>query len=130
VRLLTAQPQLGALREALRELAIAGDGKRHRTWAVVGPVEGASAEELMDLGRHAVRLDIGVLVVVGAAAPVHAGAVLEGSWGEESRHVQDAEAVVTLLRAALHDDDVVLVAGVPEVLPHFPVAVSGAGDAP
>jgi UDP-N-acetylmuramoyl-tripeptide--D-alanyl-D-alanine ligase len=116
VRVLTAPAEVGALRDALRDLAVASDGKRHRTWAVVGPVVGSSREELMDLGRHVVRLDIGALVVVGEAAPVHAGAVLEGSWGEESRHVQDAEAAVTLLGAALHDDDVVLVAGVPEVL--------------
>jgi UDP-N-acetylmuramoyl-tripeptide--D-alanyl-D-alanine ligase len=113
---LTAPAEVGAVREGLRELAVASEGKSRRTWAVVGPVAGSTREELMDLGRHVVRLDIGALVVVGEAAPVHAGAVLEGSWGEESRHVEDAEAAVTLLRAALHDDDVVLVAGVPEVL--------------
>jgi UDP-N-acetylmuramoyl-tripeptide--D-alanyl-D-alanine ligase len=116
MRVLTAEPARGALRVGLRELAVASDGKRHRTWAVVGPVSGATREELMDLGRLMVRLDIGALVAVGPAGPVHAGAVLEGSWGEESRHVDDAEAVVTLLRAALHDDDVVLVAGLPDAL--------------
>lgn len=47
---------------------------------------------------------------------VHAGAVLEASWGEESRHVDDPEAALTAVRADLHDDDVVLVVGVPEVL--------------
>jgi UDP-N-acetylmuramoyl-tripeptide--D-alanyl-D-alanine ligase len=116
VRVLTAPAEAGAVRDALRDLAVASEGKQHRTWAVLGPVAGSSREELMDLGRHVVRLDISALLAVGDAAPVHAGAVLEGSWGEESRHVDDAEAAVTLLRAALHDDDVVLVAGVPEVL--------------
>ena len=116
MRVLTCAPEVAALREALRELAVASDGKSHRTWAVLGDVPGASREELMDLGRFLVRLDITFLVVVGAAGPVHAGAVLEGSWGDESRHVVDAEQAVTLLREDLHDDDVVLVAGVPAVL--------------
>lgn len=70
----------------------------------------------MDLGRLIVRLDISYLVAVGEAGAVHAGAVLEGSWGEESRHVASPEAALTLLSADLHDDDVVLVAGVPHAL--------------
>jgi UDP-N-acetylmuramoyl-tripeptide--D-alanyl-D-alanine ligase len=113
---LTCAPEPGALREALRDLAVASEGKTRRTWAVVGELPGASREDLMDLGRFLVRLDITWLVAVGAAGPLHAGAVLEGSWGEESRHVEDPEEAVTLLRADLHDDDVVLVAGVPEAL--------------
>jgi UDP-N-acetylmuramoyl-tripeptide--D-alanyl-D-alanine ligase len=83
----------------------------------VGELPGAGREELMDLGRFLVRLDPTWLLVVGeAAAPVHAGAVLEGSWGEESRHVPTAEAALTVLKADLSDDDVVLVVGCPEVL--------------
>ena len=115
MRALTCKADLVALREGLRELAVASEGKSRRTWAVLGPVPGASREELMDLGRFLVRLDPSVLVVVGEAGAVHAGAVLEGSWGEESRHVDDAEAALTLLKADLADDDVVLVSGVPEV---------------
>ena len=104
-----------SVREGLRELAIASEGKTRRTVAVLGNLPG-SREELMDLGRHLVRLDIGALVVVGmAAAPVHAGAVLEGSWGEESRHVATEGDAVALLRAELRDDDVVLVSGLPSV---------------
>ena len=113
--LITAASEVAALRVGLRELAVASEGKARRTWAVLGPVPGATREELMDLGRFLVRLDLGVLVVVGEAGPVHAGAVLEGSWGEESRHVDDEQAALTLLRAGLQDDDVVLLSGVPAV---------------
>lgn len=116
MRLLTSPADLPSLRGALRDLAVASEGKSRRTWAVVGPVAGASREELMDLGRFLVRLDITALVVVGEAGAVHAGAVLEGSWGEESRHVEGPGAAVALLSADLAEDDVVLVAGVPEVL--------------
>ena len=114
---MTCAPEPGALREALRDLAVASDGKSRTTWAVVGELPGTSREDLMDLGRFLVRLDITWLVVVGdAAAPIHAGAVLEGSWGEESRHVPHAEAALTVLEPDLSDHDVVLVVGCPEVL--------------
>ena len=122
MRVLSSPSDVGALRVALRDLAVAGEGEQRRTWAVVGPVPSASREELMDLGRFLVRLDISALVAVGDAGAVHAGAVLEGSWGDESRHVDSAEAALTLLRAHLSDDDVVLVSGVPEVL----TAIGGA----
>ena len=102
------------LREGLRELAIASEGKRRRTFAVLGAVPGEPAE-LMDLGRFLVRLDITSLVVVGDAGPVHAGAVLEGSWGSESRHVETEEDALRLLEAEVRDDDVVLVSGLPLV---------------
>ena len=120
MRLLTAASELGALRTALRDLVVAAEGLG--TWAVVGPVPGASRDDLMDLGRFVVRLGVGTLVAVGEAGPVHAGAVLEGSWGEESRHVESPDAALTLLRAHVSDDDVVLVSGVPEVL----TAIGGA----
>jgi UDP-N-acetylmuramoyl-tripeptide--D-alanyl-D-alanine ligase len=116
MRLLTADNSLLALREGLRDLAIASEGKVHRTYAVLGPVPGASREELMDLGRFLVRLDISALIVVSEAGSIHAGAVLEGSWGEESRHVDSPEAALELLDHELTPDDVVLVAGLPLVL--------------
>jgi UDP-N-acetylmuramoyl-tripeptide--D-alanyl-D-alanine ligase len=116
VKLLSAVPAVPDLRAALRDLAVASDGKAHRTYAVFGTVPGASREELMDLGRFLVRLDITSLVVVGDAGPVHAGAVLEGSWGAESRHLPSEQDALALLRAELADDDVVLVAGLPAVL--------------
>jgi len=107
---------LPALREGLRDLAVASEGKAHRTFAALGPVPRATREELMDLGRFLVRLDITVLVVVGVAGSVRAGAVLESSWGSESRHVDTAQDALDLLREELTADDVVLVAGLPEVL--------------
>ncbi len=115
-RLLTAPADVAALREALRDLAVASEGKSRRTFAVLGPVPGAAREDLMDLGRFLVRLDITSLLVVGEAGAVHAGAVLEGSWGEESRHVDDPSAALAVLTAELTSEDVVLVAGLPEVL--------------
>ena len=102
-----------SMRAALKTLAVMGDGKRRRTIAVLGPMAelGDSAHEAhMDLGRFAVRLDLGQLVVVGEeAGGIHAGAVLEGSWGSESIHVPDVDAAVALLREELAPDDVVLV---------------------
>jgi UDP-N-acetylmuramoyl-tripeptide--D-alanyl-D-alanine ligase len=102
-----------SMRAALKTLAVMGDGKRRRTVAVLGPMAelGDDAREAhMDLGRFLVRLDIGQLVVVGeAAGGIHAGAVLEGSWGSESLHVPDVDAAVALLRQQLAPGDVVLV---------------------
>ena len=91
MRLLVVEP--AEVREGLRDLAVASDGKARRTVAVLGDLPG-EREDLMDLGRLVVRLDISSLVVVGDAGPVHAGAVLEGSWGEESRHVATEEDAV------------------------------------
>ena len=117
MKLLRAGATVDAVRAGLRELAIASEGKAHRTYAVVGELPGAPRDELMDLGRFLVRLDISSLVVVGAAAGVvHAGAVLEGSWGSESRHVDTAAEALALLTAELAADDVVLVVGLPSVL--------------
>ena len=100
------------MRAALKDLAGQSDGKRRRTWAVLGAMPGQDREAHMDLGRFLVRLDISSLVAVGAVAGgIHAGAVLEGSWGEESVHVADADAALDLLRAQVGPDDVVLVQG-------------------
>ena len=114
MRVLTCAPDPTALREGLRDLAVASEGKALRTLAALGPVPGAARDELMDLGRFLVRLDISVLVVVGEAGPVHAGAVLEGSWGEESRHVATPEEALAVVRAEA--PDVVLVAGLPDLV--------------
>jgi UDP-N-acetylmuramoyl-tripeptide--D-alanyl-D-alanine ligase len=66
-----------------------------------------------EIGRLVVRLNIGRLVVVGSegspAAPIHYGATQEGSWGDESILVPDAEAAVALLHDQLRPEDVVLV---------------------
>ena len=64
------------------------------------------------IGRLAVRLDVDRLIVVGTGRPSHAlhqGAVMEGSWGEESMLVPDIDAALGVLEAELAPDDVVLV---------------------
>jgi UDP-N-acetylmuramoyl-tripeptide--D-alanyl-D-alanine ligase len=104
-----------SMRAALKTLAVMSEGKRRRTVAVLGHMAelgGDAREAHMDLGRFLVRLDVGQLVVVGeAAGGIHAGAVLEGSWGSESIHVPDVDAAVALLREQLEPGDVVLVKG-------------------
>jgi UDP-N-acetylmuramoyl-tripeptide--D-alanyl-D-alanine ligase len=102
-----------SMRAALKTLAVMSRGKTRRTWAVLGPMAelGDGARDAhFELGRHVVRLDVSRLVAVGAdAGAIHAGAVLEGSWGSESVHVDDLDAAVDLLRAELAPGDVVLV---------------------
>ena len=102
-----------SMRAALQTLAVMSRGKTRRTWAVLGQMAelGDEARDAhMDLGRFVVRLDVSRLVVIGSeAGGIHAGAVLEGSWGEESIHVDDVDAAVALLRDELQPGDVVLV---------------------
>ncbi len=95
--------------------ALAAIGRRRpgaRTVAVLGEMRElgpTSMEEHDAVGRLAVRLDIHKLLVVGEAArPIHLGASLEGSWGEESVFVPDHEAALAWLRAELTPGDVVL----------------------
>lgn len=102
-----------SMRAALKTLAVMSRGKTRRTVAVLGHMAelgDRTREAHMDLGRFVVRLDVGQLVVVGAqAGGIHAGAVLEGSWGSESIHVADVDEALVLLRAELRAGDVVLV---------------------
>jgi len=57
-----------------------------------------------------VRLDVNRLLVVGPGAkPIHLGASLEGSWGNESAYVDSIPEALELLRSELHAGDVVLV---------------------
>ena len=104
-----------SVRAALKALAslARGAGQARRSWAVLGEMAelGADATAAHDaMGRLVVRLDIGRLVVVGAAArAMHTGAVQEGSWGDESVLVADGEAAVAILRRELQPGDVVLV---------------------
>jgi len=102
-----------SVRAALKALAALGRGRPgSRTVAVLGEMRelGDSALEEHDaVGRLAVRLDIHQLLVVGAAAkPIHLGASLEGSWGEESVFVEDNDAATDWLRTHLAPGDVVL----------------------
>jgi len=101
-----------SMRAALRALAAIGKGRR--TWAVLGKMAELGDEALAEhdaVGRLAVRLNVGKLVAVGGreASWLQLGAYNEGSWGEESVHVSDAQAAIDLLRSELRPGDVVLV---------------------
>ena len=103
-----------SMRAALKALAAVGRGRGAgtRTIAVLGEMRElgeASLEEHDSVGRLAVRLDISQLLVVGEPArPLHLGASLEGSWGNESVFVPDAEQALAWLRDNLRPGDVVL----------------------
>ncbi|MEU7277701.1 UDP-N-acetylmuramoyl-tripeptide--D-alanyl-D-alanine ligase [Streptomyces sp. NPDC045431] len=106
-----------SMRAALRALAAMGkaaQAKGGRTWAVLGQMAELGDESLAEhdaVGRLAVRLNVGKLVAVGGreASWLQLGAYNEGSWGEESVHVSDAQAAIDLLRSELRPGDVVLV---------------------
>ncbi|GAA0497379.1 UDP-N-acetylmuramoyl-tripeptide--D-alanyl-D-alanine ligase [Streptomyces sp. NPDC046215] len=106
-----------SMKAALRALAAMGEAataKGGRTWAVLGRMAELGEESLAEhdaVGRLAVRLNVSKLVAVGdkEAAWLRMGAYNEGSWGEESVHVSDAQAAVDLLRSELRPGDVVLV---------------------
>jgi UDP-N-acetylmuramoyl-tripeptide--D-alanyl-D-alanine ligase len=101
-----------SMRAALRALAAMGRGRR--TWAVLGEMAELGDQALAEhdaVGRLAVRLNVHKLVAVGGreAAWLDMGAKNEGSWGEESVHVSDAQAAIELLGEELRPGDVVLV---------------------
>jgi UDP-N-acetylmuramoyl-tripeptide--D-alanyl-D-alanine ligase len=101
-----------SMRAALRALAAMGQGRR--TWAVLGQMAELGDDALAEhdaVGRLAVRLNVSKLVAVGGreASWLQLGAYNEGSWGEESVHVSDAQAAVDLVRSELRPGDVVLV---------------------
>ncbi len=84
-----------------------------RTVAVLGEMAelGEYANEEHDrIGRLAVRLNIGQLVVVGhAARHIHNAAGLEGSWDGESKLVATADEAYDVVRELLRPNDVLLV---------------------
>ena len=112
----SAQATVASVRSSLRDLAVLAEGRR--TVAVLGALSGLGADrvaELDGIGRLAVRLNIGRLAVIGEdLRAIHTGAYQEGSWGEESRVLPDADAAVAWLREELADGDVVLVMGAAE----------------
>ena len=102
-----------SMRAALKALASIGRGRPGaRTIAVLGEMRelGESAQDEHDaVGRLAVRLDIHQLLVVGQPAkPIHLGASLEGSWGNESVFVEDTDAAAEWLHRNVVPGDVVL----------------------
>ena len=84
-----------------------------RSVAVLGEMAelGEYADDEHDrIGRLAVRLNIGKLIVVGhRARHIHNAAGLEGSWDGESVLVADADEAYDVLRGELREGDVVLV---------------------
>ncbi|MFC8507056.1 UDP-N-acetylmuramoyl-tripeptide--D-alanyl-D-alanine ligase [Streptomyces sp. NPDC057411] len=106
-----------SMRAALRALAAMGrpaQARGCRTWAVLGKMAELGDDSLAEhdaVGRLAVRLNVSKLVAVGdrEASWLQLGAYNEGSWGEESVHVSDAQAAVDLLRSELRPGDIVLV---------------------
>jgi len=102
-----------SVRAALKALVAIGRARGARTWAVLGPMGELgenSTEEHDGIGRLVVRLDVNRLVAVGAQArPIHLGASLEGSWGNESAYVDSSDEALELLRKELRQGDVVLV---------------------
>ncbi|WP_040790116.1 UDP-N-acetylmuramoyl-tripeptide--D-alanyl-D-alanine ligase [Nocardia paucivorans] len=100
--------------KALVTMARASERPR-RSWAVLGEMAELGEESVIEhdrIGRLAVRLDVDRLVVVGTGRPsrgMHQGAVMEGSWGEESVLVPDIDAAIALLDTEVEAGDVVLV---------------------
>jgi UDP-N-acetylmuramoyl-tripeptide--D-alanyl-D-alanine ligase len=102
-----------SMRAALKALVAIGRARGARTWAVLGPMGELGEDSLQEhdgVGRLAVRLDVDRLVAVGEQArPIHLGASLEGSWGNESAYVDSPDEALALLRKELQRGDVVLV---------------------
>ena len=104
-----------SMRAALTTLTARGRASSRRTWAVLGEMAelGPTAEsEHESLGRFAVRSGVSRLIVVGdPAGGIHAGAVAEASWQDNSVHVVDVREAVDLLREQVRSGDIVLVKG-------------------
>jgi UDP-N-acetylmuramoyl-tripeptide--D-alanyl-D-alanine ligase len=102
-----------SVRAALKSLVAIGRSRGARTWAALGEMlelGDTSKQEHDAVGRLAVRLDVNRLVAVGEGArPIHLGASLEGSWGNESAFVETIDDAMRLLRAELRPGDLVLV---------------------
>ena len=103
-----------------------GADAAHRTWVIfdefVGSDDGDENARCLEhdgLGRQVVRLAIDKVYAVGesvrAVRALHQGAVMEGSWGEESELLLDTAGAVAHLREATADapapGDIVLVSG-------------------
>lgn len=98
---------------ALKSLAEMGRRHPGRTYAVLGEMKelGVDAVAAHDqIGRLAVRLNIGQVIAVGEGArPIQMGAAHEGSWNGEARFAADVPEAVAALNAVLEPGDIVLV---------------------
>ena len=102
-----------SMRAALQTLAQLGRLSGKKTVAVMGEMAELgefSAHEHDAIGRIAVRLNLGQVVVVGKAAKlIHMGASQEGSWDGESEYFDEISDALGYLRGMLTGDEIVLV---------------------
>ena len=102
-----------SMRAALQTLAQLGRISGKKTVAVMGEMAELgqfSAHEHDAIGRIAVRLNLGQVVVVGQGAKlIHMGASQEGSWDGESQYFDEISDALAYLREMLTGDEIVLV---------------------
>ena len=102
-----------SMRAALQTLAQLGRQTGKKTVAVMGEMAELgefAAHEHDAIGRIAVRLNLGQVVVVGKAAKlIHMGASQEGSWDGESQYFDEISDALGYLRGMLTGDEIVLV---------------------
>lgn len=102
-----------SMRAALQTLAQLGRQTGKKTVAVMGEMAELGefgAHEHDAIGRIAVRLNLGQVVVVGKAAKlIHMGASQEGSWDGESQYFDEISDALGYLRGMLTGDEIVLV---------------------
>ena len=100
-----------SMRAALRSLAVVA-GRERRSVAVLGEMLELGDESRTqhdEVGRLAVRLNIRLVVVVGAGASgIFDGVTHEGSWGDEAVFVDSVDDARRLLAHELRSGDVVL----------------------
>lgn len=102
-----------SMKAALQTLAQLGRQTGKKTVAVMGEMAELgefSVHEHDAIGRIAVRLNLGQVVVVGKAAKlIHMGASQEGSWDGESQYFDEISDALGYLRGMLTGDEIVLV---------------------
>ncbi len=102
-----------SMKAALQTLAQLGRISGKKTVAVMGEMAELgefSVQEHDAIGRIAVRLNLGQVVVVGKGAKlIHMGASQEGSWDGESQYFDEISNALAYLREMLTGDEIVLV---------------------
>lgn len=98
---------------ALKSLAEMGRRSDGRTFAVLGEMKELGDESVSahdQIGRLAVRLNIGQVIAIGESArPIHMGAAHEGSWNGESAFAADIEEALAMLASQVRAGDIVLI---------------------
>jgi UDP-N-acetylmuramoyl-tripeptide--D-alanyl-D-alanine ligase len=102
-----------SMKAALQTLAQLGRESKKKTVAVMGEMAELGEFSRLEhdaIGRIAVRLNLGQVVVVGKAAKlIHMGASQEGSWDGESKYFDEITDALDYLRGMLTGDEIVLV---------------------